>query len=172
MRFRHRKLAAVLIAVIALSAVFAMGTWAYFSDYEIAHGEVTLDLSWKTEIEEKVYDGNKDISIKNTGATSVVVRVAIFTDELMTITAPDDWEEYKDENHDYPYYYYTKVLAPGESTSTIKAELKDLTEEQKASIGDTFDVVVAHESALAVCDEDQKVIKPEGWDYLPNITLE
>ena len=57
MRFRHRKLATVLIAVFALSAVFAMGAWAYFSDYEVARGEVTVDLSWQTEIEEKVYDG-------------------------------------------------------------------------------------------------------------------
>ena len=172
MRFRHRKLAAVLIAVVALSAVFAMGTWAYFSDYEVARGEVTLNLSWQTEIQEKVYDGNKEISIKNTGKTSVVVRAAIFADELMTITTPDDWEEHKDQSQEYPYYYYTKVLAPGESTSTIKAELKDLTEEQKAIIGDSFDVVVAHESALAVCDKDQKVIQPEGWEYIPNITLE
>ena len=51
MRLRHKKMASVLIAAAALSAVFAMGAWAYFSDYEVALGEVSI--SFQTEIQEK-----------------------------------------------------------------------------------------------------------------------
>ena len=166
MRMRKGTIAALLTAALALSAVFAMGVGAYFSDYEIAHGDVILQLGDQTEINEEVYEGNKTISIKNTGEATSVVRVAVFGGELMTVTAASDWEQHGD------YYYYKKVLAPGESTSQIKAELKDLTKEQVEALGDDFDVVVTHESALAVYDENNKVIKPDAWDYLPDITVE
>ncbi len=166
MRVRHGKILTVLIAVIALSALFAMGAVAYFSDYELGIGDVTLNLAGQTEISEEVYEGNKTISIKNTGDATVVVRAAVYGGDLMTVTASGDWTQNGD------YYYYTKVLAPGESTSTIKAEMKDLTKEQVEAMGETFDVAVVHESALAVYDDNNKVVKPDAWDYIPDITVD
>lgn len=166
MRKRSGKVFAALLAVLVISACMAASVGAYFSDYETALGEVTLHLSGQTEIEETVADGEKTISIKNTGEASVVTRVAIYGPESMEITfdKAGDWKQSGE------FYYYTKVLAPGESTSSIHAKI-ELTAEEAEQAGDSIDVVVAHESALAVYDENNTVKTPDGWD-LPTITVE
>lgn len=77
----------------------------------------------------------------------------------------NDWEKNGD------FYYYKKILPPDANTSDIEAKLT-LTDEQKKILGDTFDIVVVHESAVAVFDENNKVRKPSGWDYIPDISAE
>lgn len=180
MRKRSSKFITALLAVLILSALLAAGSMAYFSDYEVARGEATLHLNGQTEIEEKIVDGNKVISIKNIKNTTAdadvleapaVVRVAVYGPKNITVTpaVPEDWEEHNG------YYYYTKVLGIGESTSDLTAEI-ELTEEEAENTGDHYDVVVVHESALPVYEQTEdgknKVRTPEGWDYLPSIIVE
>lgn len=171
MRKVSGKIFATLFAVLALTASLAAGVGAYFSDYETALGDVELHLNGKTEIEEKLIENGKVISVANTGNSEVVVRVAVYgpDDIEITLAKEDDWFKSNDG-----YYYYKKVLAPGESISDITALLK-LTEDEAAVIGNQFDVVVVHESALAVYEFDEetdqnKVIAPENWD-LPEISV-
>ena len=91
-----------------------------------------------------------------------------------------DWDKTQAD-----YYYYKSVLAPGESTSEIYAEvnIKNPTEQEEAALatlGDQFEIIVVQESAPAVYDENNVVMKPvfyvdgveKTWDYIPVITLE
>lgn len=171
MRKVSGKVFATLLAVLALTVSLAAGVGAYFSDYETALGDVELHLNGRTEIEERLVENGKVISLANTGDSEVVARVAIYgpDDIQITFAQPDDWFISNDG-----YYYYKKVLAPGKSTSNITALLK-LTEDEAAVIGNKFDIVVVHESALAVYEFDEatdqnKVVAPEDWD-LPEISI-
>lgn len=164
MRRMSKKTLIALSAALLVIFTSVGVSLAYFSDYEMGYGDVTLHLSKVTEIEEHVHEGDKTISIRNTGDGAVVLRVGIIGSELMKVSfdAPSDWETHGD------FYYYTKVLEPGESTSAIQAKLS-LTDEQKEQLGGTFDITVVHESELAVYDKTNTVKKPEAWDYLPAI---
>ena len=182
MRKRSGKICAALLAVLVLSASLAAGAGAYFSDYETALGEVPVYLSGRTEVKESVADGKKTISIINTGNSTVVVRAQVYGPDIMQVSfeKDSDWDKTQAD-----YYYYKSVLAPGESTSEIYAEvnIKNPTEQEEAALatlGDQFEIVVVQESAPAVYDENNVVMKPvfyvdgveKTWDYIPVITLE
>lgn len=164
MRSRNRKTIIAILAV-ALVLLTSIGvTVAYFSDYEAAMGEVTLHLSGETQIDEEVTDTQKVIRIVNTGEAgdaNVVVRVAIYGPDGMKVTINDNHWKKNGE-----YYYYDKVLAPGEMTGTITA---DITNIPVTADMEAFDIIVNHESAIAAYDENNTVIKPAGWDYIPTI---
>ena len=192
MRKRSGKICATLLAVLLLTASLAAGAGAYFSDYETALGEVPIYLSGQTEVKESVADGKKTISIMNTGDSTVVVRVAVYGPDIMKVSFEKDNDWDKTQFNDLEktgYYYYKSVLAPGEATSEIYAEvnIKDPTPEEKAALatlGDQFEIVVVQECAPAVYNENNVVMKPayyveengvqveKTWDHIPVITLE
>ena len=155
---------AVLAVILALSASSGVAL-AYFSDYEPALGEKTLTLGDETQIEEEVTDTEKTVKIVNTGDTAVVVRVVIYGPDGMKITADSHWKKNGD------YYYYDQVLAPGESTTTIKASVADIPASADMS---AFEIIVNHESAIATyknVDGKNVVQSPAGWD-LPTIVAD
>ncbi len=160
---------AALIAILLVISVSIGMTVAYFSDYEPAAGEATINLHNKTTIEEKVDGLKKSIVIKNTGDAPAVVRMGIFGPDGMKVTLTGDWVK------NGSFYYYKKVLNPGEDTgAAVTAEMvfEGTDEEiaaQKAALGDNFDITVVHESARPVYDANNNVTKPAGWDYIPTI---
>jgi len=181
MRKISGKICAALLSALLLSATIAAAAGAYFSDYETALGEVTLNLSGQTRIDEEVNEGEKTISITNTGDATVVVRLAVYGPGKMTVEFDDaDWEKNGD------YYYYKKVLAPNETTSSAVTATMELTDEEKEMIGDSFDIVVVHESATAVYEFDEakqknKVMVPvtydennneTSWGHIPDIWVD
>lgn len=158
---RNKKLIIAIIAVVLTLLTSTGVTLAYFSDYETAMGEVTLNLNGQTEIYEEVTDTQKVIRIFNTGDANVVVRVAVYGPEGMKVTADDEhWQKHGG------YYYYDMVLKAGESTGTITADITGIPVTEDLS---EFDIIVNHESAIAVYDEENTVKKPDGWDYIPMI---
>ena len=161
---RHtRKL--LLIAALVLSITATAGlTMAYFSDYEAAQGDAELRLGGTTELLEEIVDNNKHIQIENTGETYMLVRVRVIGDENY-LTVQDEagaWTQSGD------YWYYNEVLAPGGVTSELFAEVK-----AKGAAGtlpeDDFDIIVVHESAQAVYDNDEsRLVAPtDDWAVLP-----
>jgi len=66
------------------------------------------------------------------------------------------------------WYYYDKMLKPGESTSEIVVKID---KDAATSDGHDFDIVVVHESERVSYDgtADNKVSKPEGWTNMPAI---
>ena len=161
MRVLKRNTVMVLIAALLVVGASIGLTAAYFSDYEDQLGVAKLNLSGETTIEEEVTDTEKTIVIKNTGvegqSANVVVRIQIFGPDGMTIpegSIGSGWVKGGD------YYYYNKVLAPGEETTSITASVKDLPVDVDLS---DFDIIVVQESATAVYDENNVVKCPAGW---------
>jgi predicted ribosomally synthesized peptide with SipW-like signal peptide len=161
---RNKKLIIAVIAVVMTLLASTGVTLAYFSDYETALGEVALNLSGETQIAEEVTDTQKVVKIVNTGDANVVVRMAIYGPEGMKITIDDDhWKKQGD------HYYYDKILKPGETTGSITADISGI---PVTADLDEFEIIVNHESAIAVYDMNNTVKKPDGWDYIPTIKAE
>lgn len=159
--FNRRSLTVLL--TLALLLVTTIGiTVAYFSDTDSAEGKAAVVLKHETTVEEG--DGpDKQIAITNSeDGAAVVVRVQVFgpDEPLMTVTAPEKWTKGADG-----WYYYTEVLAAGATTDgKIVAKIKDdLTDEEKAILGDNFNVTVAHEARIAIYNGNA-VITPADWD--------
>ena len=155
------------LLVIAMALVLSLSVglaFAYFSDRTEAQGGAALALGGKTEIVENVVNESKTVTVKNTGDTNVVVRVMIVGPTQMTIDASGDWEK------DGDYYYYKKILAPDETTSSIVAKTGDYP--AGTDLGDSYQIVVVHESAQPTYDGENNVEKPDGWGYIPAISAQ
>ena len=127
----------VLSVVLILSVSFGT-TLAYFSDYKEAKGEAPLALKGSTDITEKIVDNNKNITIKNTGDTVVVVRVGVFGPDGMEVSG-DNWTPYNG------FYYYDLALKPGETADTLVASIEGTEED----LGEDLEIIVVHESETA-----------------------
>ena len=151
-----RKLVIALSLILCLTASVGF-TMAYFTDYENAKGGAVVKLSGQTEVKEEFDGNNKEVTIKNTGDTDMVVRLRVFGDENhMTVnsTGNTDWLEGTDG-----FWYYKKVLPAGAEASMFKVEVNG-----KIDPGDPidFEITVVHESQRVTYDGD-KVAVPEGW---------
>ena len=126
------------------------------ADGEASHGAV-VKLSGQTEVDEEFDGNNKEVTIKNTGDTDMVVRLKVFGDEnhmTMNSTGNTDWLEGTDG-----FWYYKKVLPAGAEASMFKVEVNG-----EIDPGDPidFEITVVHESQRVTYDGD-KVAVPEGW---------
>ena len=158
---KRNKFIALLAAVMILVTSVGLA-YAYFSDYHEATGSAVLQLNGQTEITEDVDEtsGQKTIKIVNVGKANTVARVRIYGPDGMAVEPGADWEKIGD------YYYYTKILAPGDETSTIIAKIDGIPVDADM---DNFDITVIQESALAVIDGGI-VAKPDGWENFPTIS--
>lgn len=143
-------IAALAAVVVALSSLPA--AWGYFTTYTQARGGLPIYLAHKTEITEEVVNMTKRLVIDNKEDSSVVfVRARGFSDgsHPLIYSAPDGgWEDGGDG-----FWYYTKPLQPGESTTTLDVKI-EMPAGEEPEEGDSFNVVVVYESTLALYDED------------------
>lgn len=163
MRKKSKKLIVICAVLIALIAS-TTAAYAYFTDYEQALGGAQIKLEGQTEIHEEADDAQKTLYIKNTGETDVIVRVAAFGDFI-------DWDNSTWEEGDWmregDWFYYKRILKPGEATSEPEEPnlvIKIDTEAAKKAEHD-FDIVVVHESQRVSYDgtAENKVVKPDKW---------
>ena len=154
----------LIVALVLCLSVTAGMTLAYFNDHEEASGGAVLNLGGKTELSEGEDHDQKDIVITNTGETNMIVRVMLAGEGVQYFKNEpeydkDDWE--KVTEGEIEWYYYKKVLKPGESTSHILAKMEfNWTGDQPDY---SFEITVAHESAQAVYN-GKTLATPEGWD--------
>lgn len=151
-----RKLVIALSLILCLTASVGF-TLAYFTDYEDAKGGAVVKLSGQTEVEEEFDGNNKQVTIKNTGDTDMVVRLKVFGDEKHmkeNSTNNKDWVKGSDG-----FWYYKKVLLAGKDASMFKVDVSG-----KIDPGDPidFEITVVHESQRVTYDGD-KVAIPKGW---------
>ena len=165
MKAVFKKLSLLVVTLVLVLSVSVGLTMAYFSDYTPAKGGELLVLGGQTEIEEHVTDNSKEVTIHNTGETTVLIRVGIFGPDKMDVQYDESaWE--KDGN----FYYYKKALKPGEATSE---QLKALVENIPVDYtGSEFDIVVVQECVQLAFDDNGKVIVPESWTYKADISEE
>ena len=147
-----------IIAAIALviSTVAVKPAMAFFTDTIQTQGGFKISVGDGTpEIDEKVEDLTKKITIKNTGDYPIFVRAkAIYPDNCtVTLTVTEGWSDGGDG-----YYYYANPIAPGESTPVDTPLTLAIT--RKAGDTGTFNVIIVQEATKVAYDENGNVI----WD--------
>lgn len=160
--------ALTLLMVLVISVGIS---FAYFTDYDHQLGKAKISLSGQTELEEEFKDTKKIVSIKNTGVegenADCVVKLLIYGPEKMEVSlgTPEDWTPIEMEDGAYGYYY-NKVLAPGESTSKVTANIANIPKDVDMS---DFEIIVLQESKTFEIGDDGNVIAPDGWTGFPTI---
>ena len=178
-----KKLLILSLAAICL-AITAIGTLAYFTSEGTAHNVITTGgveiavQEWADEDKQTPFEDLEGImpgmtvtkiaEIKNTGASDAWVRVKVEKNiQLQGEGKPDtglveltlntaDWTE-KDG-----YYYYTKVLKPGEVTAPIFTAVTfkpDMGNEYQNATA-TVDVVA---QAVQTANNGATVMDAQGW---------
>lgn len=153
---------AVLLVFIAVTPI--RESLAYFTAYDEAEGNGTVDLVWSTKITEELPENrDKKITISNTGETPVIVRVQVFSGEFAETYSYEDGEWIPKEDG---WWYYSKILEPGEDTSELYVEVK------LDSVPDyDFNIVVVHESSRVFYVNGTNTLEtPEGWTYVPSVS--
>ena len=175
----------LILSVLAICiATLAAGTLAYFTSEEKAHNVITTGgveitvQEWADEEKTKPFENltgvmpnttvTKIAEIKNTGASDAWVRVKVEKNiQLQGEGKPDtglveltlntaDWTE-KDG-----YYYYTKVLKPGEVTAPIFTAVTfkpDMGNEYQNATA-TVDVTA---QAVQTANNGATVMDAQGW---------
>ena len=158
---RTKKFWAVVCAVIVASLMCASFSFAYFTDYDRASGKTGLSLGWETNIKEEMDGNNKSITIENIGETDTIIRVRVFAGDFVTVEDRGLEKYWKQEGD---WWYYDRILAPGQETTELYAEVK------AADAGaDDFEVTVVHESARTVYENNKTLKTPEDWAYVPEL---
>ena len=153
-----RKIMFVIAAVLVLSLSVGFAG-AYFSDHEAAGGNAKIHLGGQSKITEEVDENSKSVQIENIGDTEIVVRVAIYGPTNMKIEASDEWSKIGD------YYYYKKVLKPGDpGEKTTKGSLVASTQFPAGTdLGDQYQIVVVQECEQARYDNNNKLLPMDKW---------
>lgn len=162
---KNKKVKLLIASILLVALAVPAAALAYFTDYEDAWGGAVLKLEGETTIDEQADSAKKVISIRNTGETDVVVRVAVYGDFVKNVDFGEgDWAHQDGDD----WYYYKKILKPGEATPEITAWV-DV--EAAGAAGHDFDIVVVHESERVSYDgtAENNVNKPDGWTNMPNI---
>ena len=158
---------AIRLAVIALALTLVVSVGAaaaFFTTYVRAEGGHELLLGDETYIDEKVDGMEKTIKIVNSGDTNVYVRVKLLYSDYnneVDIKLGSDWKLESDG-----YYYYNKILKPGEFTTEITASIKIKGEKSPM---DQFDVIVVNECTQYIWDDQGLGNTPAypGWANRP-----
>lgn len=155
--------------VIALSATlsvaaFAGTAYAYFTSHTQAAGSHPIELGYSSEVVEDIVDGNKNISMVNTGDTEIMVRVQLFygtgVNNNVKVTVPgaattsvSGWSQ-----GDNGVWNYAHALQPGESTNSLWVDV----EAAKGTDLSNFDVTVIGQTSPIYYDEDGNPV-PYLW---------
>ena len=159
-----------LALCVAMTAILAVGTLAYFTDTDKADnvftvGNVEIELTetkWEAEDEEAedVYPGEalpKNPNVTNNGANPCFVRLKVegldvlgednmitYETNYVTGALGEDWELYTDG-----YFYYTSVLPAGASTDTDLFDQIRIPTSVTNGFDGSYDVVVSAEAVQA-----------------------
>lgn len=157
-----RKTTMLIFALVLSLSVTVGATLAYFSDYEEASGGATLHLGGQTELKEGNVENQKDIQIRNTGKTYMLVRVGIYGPDNMTMPDPGEDNEWWFKGDD-GFYYLKEALAPGKETPAGQLVAKL----QESWTGDQpefdYEVTVVHEGCQVLYNNKGELVYPDGW---------
>lgn len=152
MRKINKKSLCLAAAALTLTAGISAGTaMAYFTIYTEASGGVTLNMGFSETIPKEDFSNwTKHVSVENTGDYDCYVRVKAlagskYQDGLQYSDSDGKWTPGEDG-----YYYYSDLIAPGESTSVLDIRIDS--KESDAS----FNVVVVQESTKVLYNENNE----------------
>ena len=177
-----RKQAFKTICLAAAAGILIAGgtverAMAYFTTYVTAKGGYAVELGFtRTEIEEEVEFGKKEVVLTNTGDQDCYVRLKALTGNMykdsLLYSEPDGLENWTPQADGY--YYYGDIVAPGASTTRLDVRFAFPEDEMPKD----FNVIIIQESTLVLYDDDgnpyadwsvtadvtQSVYKGEGND--------
>lgn len=143
-------LLAAAAVMLVLSAAIG-SAWGYFTTFVEVRGGHTLRLGSETEIEEKVDDWVKTVSIKSKlDSVPVYIRAKAFSGsgyDLIYSDAAGKWERGEDD-----YYYYSDILDGGQTAEELLVKIEGVPKDVMDSEG--FNVVVVYESTPVLYRED------------------
>lgn len=152
MRKINKKSLCLAAAALTLTAGISAGTaMAYFTTYTEASGGVTLNMGFSETIPKEDFSNwTKHVSVENTGDYDCYVRAKAlagskYQDGLQYSDSDGKWTPGEDG-----YYYYSDLIAPGESTSVLDIRIDS--KESDAS----FNVVVVQESTKVLYNENNE----------------
>lgn len=171
-----------LLAALAVALVLSAGigsTWAYFTTYATAQGGLELELGSRAELYEGFEKWTKEFQVLNKADSMepVYVRAQYFGPEAYYVgvtpdrqpvglsydVSGDDWEEGGDG-----YWYYTKAVAPGESTSVLNVKINGARVSGDATPpkdGESFNVVIVYETVAVTYDESGNPVGAKNADW-------
>lgn len=142
----------VVAAAIALTA-FAGTAYAYFTSQTQASGGHSLELGFSTEIDEPIDEnGEKTISMTNTGDTDIMVRIQLFygsgVNNTINVTPGAEGTDSRWTNQD-GVWYWDGVLSTKQATGPLKVSV---TADEGVDLSG-FDVVVIGQTSPVYYDE-------------------
>lgn len=158
----RKKFILTALCLVLVLGMMVAPTLAYFTDYATAEGAVAVELGYKTTITEDVPDNaHKVLHIKNEGPEACWVRAKAVAGSDVTLSYEGTgWTK------DGEWYVYDSILEGGNTASdlTVTIELP-----KEGYEGDQKNVVVLHESAKVVYDEEGNPVTPPDWTMEANI---
>ena len=148
----------IVVAGLAI-CLFALTTvgvsLAYYTDTSNASGSVPFATSPGTEIEEK-FDGNKHVTIKNTGDVPVVVRLQVnpsekdelFINSFAKISVGSTSSNWVALNSDDGWIYYAQPLMAGATTDRLDVNVKPSDDAPSS-----FDITVFQQHGVAYYED-------------------
>ena len=151
-----KKTICLAAAAITLTGTLAVGSAsAYFTTYSTAKGSVEFNMGYTETIpHEEVKEGNKIVSIENTGDYDCYVRVKAYAGEGFSLSYDDGgsgkWTAGADG-----FMYYGEILSPGQTSETV---IIHIPEELLAEVDDEQDlnVIVIQECTPVQYNDDGK----------------
>lgn len=188
----------ILACVVLLGAFGIVGTYAYFANRQMVKntiyiGNNTIEVDEEYEPLKEITVGEnsfkKKIQIKNTGNVDCYVRVFCeFSDPVMRslseiqIPDTDNWVSAESYVLNLPegwvyisdglmsgYYYYTKPVAPGLSTTALIDQIRIPITEESGDLDKVtdFEIIVYAESVQTKNSEGQVIEYNSAWtDFL------
>ena len=145
----------IVLAALSLGMVLSVSVgsaFAYFIDSKSAAGGYEVELGSNTELNEDAEGMQKAISVTNTGDSDAYIRVMVSAGGQQDLSiSGDNWSEGTDG-----YWYYSEVVKPGETTSTLTADIEAYATYKDNGTGNQtkenadFDVLVSSESCPAI----------------------
>jgi len=144
--------AAALILASGLTVGSAM---AYFTTYVTGSGGVELKLgAVKTEIDEKVVNGKKELTLTNTGNLDCYVRLKALTGDAykngIAYSEPGGEGKWTPGVASEGYYYYADIIEPGGSTTQLDVSFVFPTGEEP----EDFNVIIIQECTPVLYDNN------------------
>lgn len=143
----------IAIAIALCMTVCAGTAFAYFTSNAKASGGHTIALEYSSNTNETIVDGNKQISMQNTGSADIMVRIQLFfgtgVNNNIAVETPgaDGWSKTGITGSEV--WTYSKVLAAGESTSILPVNVSAAEDVDLSN----FDVVVIGQTSPVYYDE-------------------
>lgn len=155
-----------VLAVLLVLCVHMGSAYAYFTMYTQAEGGYPIHLGGKGEINEKVAEWTKFVTITaDEDSQPIFVRVKAYcrSDMALIYDDADGWTLKDDE-----FAYYANPIEAGQSTSELKIHIDKIPAE--AVEGDSFNVIVVYETTPVQYDESGNAVA--NWNQTLTVVPE